>query len=53
MENLSEHIGRITNLLEDAVEDQSWEIVQKMIEELDDLYHLLERQESSFDTDFL
>lgn len=46
MENLSERIGRITNLLEDAVEDQSWEIVQKMIEELDDIYNQLEKFES-------
>ena len=37
--------------LEDAVEEQDWSLVQKMIEDLDDVYSKLERQESGFGYD--
>lgn len=48
MKNLTEEIGRICNLLEDAVEDQDWKLVQQMIEALDDVYLILDKQESGF-----
>ena len=41
MANLSEEIGRITNILEDAVEEQDWNLVKKMIDDLDDIYNRL------------
>jgi hypothetical protein len=48
MKNITEELGRILNLLEDAVEDQDWKLVQKMIEDLDEVYNLLERQDSGY-----
>lgn len=52
MGNLSEQIGRITNLLEDAVEEQDWNLVKKMTEELDDIYNQLDRQENGYSIDY-
>ena len=52
MGNLSEQIGRITNLLEDAVEEQDWNLVKKMTEELDDIYNQLDRQENGYGVDY-
>lgn len=49
MKNLTEEIGRICNLLEDAVEEQDWKLVQKMINALDDVYLALEKQDSGYD----
>ena len=51
MGNLTEEIGRILNLLEDAVEEQDWSLVQKMIEDLDEVYSNLEGQETGFGYD--
>ena len=51
MANLSEEIGRICNILEDAVGEQDWKLVEKMITELDDIYEKLDRQENGFDYD--
>ena len=51
MANLSEEIGRICNILEDAVEEQDWKLVQKMIDDLDDIYERLDRQENGYDYD--
>ena len=51
MKNLTEEIGRICNLLEDAHEEQDWKLVQKIITELDDIYEKLDRQENGFDYD--
>ena len=51
MTNLSEEIGRICNILEDAVEEQDWKLVQKMIDDLDDIYEKLDRQESGYNYD--
>tara|TARA_R110000868_G_scaffold260661_1_gene518791 strand:- start:401 stop:565 length:165 start_codon:yes stop_codon:yes gene_type:complete len=51
MRNLTENIGKICNILEDAVELQDWKLVQKMISELDDLYNDLERIDSGFGID--
>ena len=48
MKNITEELGRILNLLEDAVEDQDWKLVQKMIEDLDEIYNVLERQDSGY-----
>lgn len=48
MKNLSEEIGRICNILEDAVEERDWDSVKKMIESLDDVYNELDKQESGF-----
>ena len=52
MGNLSEEIGRIVNRLEDAVEEQDWTIVQNMIDDLDDIYNRLDRQESGYNIDY-
>jgi len=52
MQNLLEEIGRITNLLEDAHEEQDWKLVKKMIDALDDVYTTLEKSESGFDYDY-
>jgi hypothetical protein len=52
MGNLSEEIGRIINQLEDAVEEQDWTIVQTMIEDLDEIYNQLDRQESGYGVDY-
>lgn len=52
MSNLSEEIGRIVNQLEDAIEEQDWTIVQTMIDELDEIYNQLDRQESGYDIDY-
>jgi hypothetical protein len=48
MANLTEEIGRICNLLEDAYEEQDWKIVKKMIDALDKLWDELDRAESGF-----
>jgi hypothetical protein len=48
MKNITEELGRILNLLEDAVEDQDWKLVEKMIEDLDEVYNVLERQDSGY-----
>jgi len=52
MAQLSEEIGRICNILEDAIEEQDWNLVKKMAEELDDIYEKLDRQESGFQYDY-
>jgi hypothetical protein len=49
MKNLTEEIGRICNLLEDAHEEKDWTLVQNMISALDDVYEMLDRAESGFD----
>ena len=48
MMNISEEVGRITNLLEDAIEEKDWTTVQKCADDLDTLYNQLDRQESGF-----
>jgi hypothetical protein len=52
MGKLTEELGRILNLLEDAVEEQDWSLVKKMIDDLDNIYEQLEKQESGFDYDY-
>lgn len=51
MRDLTSTIGKICNILEDAVELQDWKLVKKMIEELDDIYNELERADSGFNLD--
>jgi hypothetical protein len=48
MKNLTEEIGRICNILEDAHEEQDWKLVKKMIDALDDIYTQLEKSESGY-----
>jgi hypothetical protein len=48
MANLTEEIGRICNLLEDAYEEQDWKIVKKMIDALDKLWDELDRADNGF-----
>ena len=52
MGKLTEELGRILNLLEDAVEEQDWNLVKKMIEELDEIYESFEKQDSGFGFDY-
>ena len=52
MTNLSEEIGRICNILEDSIEEQDWNLVKKMTEELDEIYERLDKQENGFDYDY-
>ena len=52
MANLSEEIGRIVNILEDAHEEQDWSMVKSIIDDLDDVYKKLERQENGFNYDY-
>ena len=52
MANLSEEIGRIINILEDAHEEQDWKLVKKMIDELDEIYERIDREENGFQYDF-
>ena len=52
MTQLSEEVGRIVNILEDAIEEQDWNLVKKMINELDDIYERLDKQENGFDYDY-
>jgi hypothetical protein len=48
MINLTEEIGRICNLLEDAHEEQDWAVVKKMIDALDKIYNDLDRADNGF-----
>jgi len=48
MQNLSEEIGRITNILEDAIEEKDWTLVQNMVDSLDELYNFLEKSSSGY-----
>ena len=52
MAQLSEDIGRIINILEDAHEEQDWNLVKKMIDDLDEIYNQLDRQESGYGVDY-
>ena len=52
MANLSEDIGRIINILEDAKEEQDWSLVSQMIEDLDEIYNQLDRQENGYNEEY-
>jgi len=49
---LSEEVGRICNILEDAKEEQDWEQVQQVIDSLEELYNKFDREESGFNYDY-
>jgi len=46
MANLSEEIGRICSTLEDAVQERDWNMVNDIVDELNELYERLDREES-------
>lgn len=48
MENLSEEIYRIIANLEDARDEKDWDSVNTCIEELENVYEILDRQENGF-----
>lgn len=48
MENLTETIGNLCNILEDAVEEHDWDRVQQVITQLSDLYDELDRSEYNY-----
>ena len=52
MANLSEDIGRIINILEDLKEEQDWSLVSQMIEDLDEIYNQLDRQENGYGEEY-
>jgi len=52
MTSLAEDIKRITISLEEAISEKDWTIVEGLIEELDDVYMELDRQESGFENDY-
>lgn len=52
MKNLTTKIGKICNILEDAIETQDWKLVQKMLNELDTIYNELERLDNGIDFDY-
>ena len=52
MANLSEEIGRICNILEDSVEEQDWTLVNKMIDDLNDVYERLDKEENGYTQDY-
>ena len=51
MKDLTAEIGKICNILEDAVELQDWKLVKKMIDALDNIYNQLERADNGFEFD--
>jgi hypothetical protein len=52
MASLAEEIKRTISILEDAVDEKDWKLVEKSIEALDAVYFELDRQESGFDYDY-
>lgn len=52
MENLSENVQLILSNLEDARDEQDWDVVNKCIEDLEEVYHLLDRQENGFTQEY-
>ena len=52
MIGITEDLGKIINILEDAIEESDWSIVQKCYDDLDDLYDKLERGDDAFQGDY-
>lgn len=48
MTNLTETIGNLYNSLEDAIEEQDWDVVQQVTTELSELYEELDRLEYNY-----
>ena len=49
MNNLTELIGNLCNSLEDAVEEQDWDEVQRVSAELSEIYEELDKSEYNYD----
>jgi len=45
MENLTQTIGSLTSLLEDAIEEQEWDLVNTVAERLSTLYDEMDRSD--------
>ena len=52
MNELSEEIGRICNILEDAIDEKDWDLVQQTYENLNSIYEDLDKQDSGFEYDY-
>lgn len=52
MNELSEEIGRICNILEDAIEEKDWDLIQQVLDDLNNVYTDLDKQDSGFDYDY-
>ena len=52
MIGITEDLGKIINILEDAIEESDWSLVQKCYDDLDDLYDRLERGDDAFQGDY-
>ena len=51
-EDRTRNLGKIINILEDAIEESDWSLVQKCYDDLDDLYDKLERGDDAFQGDY-
>lgn len=52
MNELSEEIGRICNILEDAIEEKDWDLIKQVLDDLNNVYTDLDKQDSGFDYDY-
>jgi len=48
MENLTETIGNLCSLLEDAFDEQEWDLVQTVASRLSDLYEEMDRRDYNY-----
>lgn len=47
MEDITEIVGRLCTMLEDAVEENNWDLVGTVAKDLDELYEDLEKKSSN------
>ena len=52
MIGITEELGTIINVLEDAIEESDWTSVQKCYDDLDDLYDKLERGDDAYQDEY-
>jgi len=52
MGDLGQEIGRITTILEDAIEEQDWKAVSTAFDMLEELYDKLERGDDLYTQDY-
>lgn len=52
MEDLTHTISRLVSLLEDAIEEQDWDNVTTVANELDELYEELDKSSTNFLNDY-
>ena len=52
MIGITEELGKIINVLEDAIEESDWKSVQKCYDDLDDLYDKLERGDDAYQDEY-